>query len=305
MLSQSVYRTVEEPTLSSRVFRGPRLSHSLYISGMRFGLPLLATALLAPAQEFTVATLAVTPEAWNKEANFAKLTQWSQRAAAAGAQVIVAPEGFLEGYVGNDKRTPGLDRERYRAVAEPVDGILLNRVRSLAQRLQIYLMMGFAEKRGSEVFNSAVMFSPAGDLTLRYAKTHTADDEPFNTKGTEFPVADTALGRWGALICFDRRLPETARILALKGARMILVPSWGAYGEINDQMMRVRAYENGVHVVFAHPNRGLIIDPGGKILAQNAGTGDQIVMAPVKLSAGPPQHLRNRRPEIYGELLPR
>lgn len=267
-------------------------------------LAFAAIASLAPAQEFTVATLAVTPEAWNKEANFSKLVQWSRRAASAGAQVIVAPEGFLEGYVGNDQRSPGLDRERYRAVAEPVDGLLLNRVRGLARELRVHLMLGFAEKRGGDVFNSAVLFSPAGDLALRYSKTHTADDEPFNTKGTEFPVADTAFGRWGALICFDRRLPETARILALKGARMILVPSWGAYGEINDQMMRVRAYENGVHVVFAHPNRGLIIDPGGKILAQNAGTGDQIVMAPVKLAARPPQHLRNRRPEIYGELLP-
>jgi len=217
--------------------------------------------------------------------------------------VIVAPEGFLEGYVGNDKRTPGLDRDRYLAVAEPPDGLLLNRVRGLARELRVHLMLGFAEKRAGEVFNSAVLCSPSGELALRYAKTHTADDEPFNTKGTEFTVADTALGRWGALICFDRRLPETARILALKGARLILVPSWGAYGEINDKMMRVRAYENGVHVVFAHPNRGLIIDPNGKILTQNAGAGDQIVMMPVKLSTGPPQHLRNRRPEIYGEML--
>jgi predicted amidohydrolase len=265
---------------------------------------LACCAASAAAAEFTVAALTLTPEPWNKTGNFEKLAVYARQAAAQGAQVIVAPEGYLEGYVGNRGRTSGLQWTKYlNEATEEIDGPLMKRVRALARELKVYLMLGFAERLNGKIYNTAVMFSPAGDLVSRYAKTHTADDEPFNTKGVEFPVVQTALGRWGTLICFDRRLPEAARILAIGGAQLIFVPSWGTYNEINDQMMRVRAYENGVHVVFAHPKRGLIIDPGGNILAQNQGERDQVVAARVQLRPEPPQHLRNRRPEIYGGLL--
>src|SRR5207244_641870 len=110
-------------------------------------------------------------------------------------------EGFLEGYVGNEKRTPNLKRDKYAAAGEELDGPLLRRVAALAQELKVYLLIGFAENRQGQIYNSAVTFSPTGAITLRYSKSHTAADEPFNTKGTEFPVVDTPLGRWGTLIC--------------------------------------------------------------------------------------------------------
>lgn len=154
------------------------------------------------------------------------------------------------------------------------------------------------------MYNSLAIFTPAGDLALRYSKTHTANDEPFNTQGDELPVIPTPLGRWGALICMDRQLPETSRILALKGAQVILVPAWGMYGETNDIMMRTRAYENGVWVVFVHPKRCLVIDPAGKIIAQDSGDEDQLVLATIRLDErvgrGP---IRYRRPELYREIL--
>ncbi len=154
------------------------------------------------------------------------------------------------------------------------------------------------------MFNSAVIFSPSGGITGRYSKSHTADDEPFNTKGTEFPVFPTPLGRWGTLICFDRQLPETARILALRGAQFIIVPAWGGYGEINDIMMRVRAYENGVWLAFVHPKRCLIIDPRGKVIAKDAGEFDQVVIATIRINPDS-RHplLERRRPELYGDLV--
>ena len=266
----------------------------------------LLTAITASAGDhtFVFASLSLTPEPWNKEANFAKLQKYARQAAAAGAQVISTPEGFLEGYVGNEKRTPGLEREGYTARAgEELDGPLLNRVAALARELKVYLLIGFAERRDGKMFNSAVIFSPDGAVASRYSKSHTAADEPFNTKGTEFPIANTAFGRWGTLICFDRQLPETSRILALKGAQFLLVPSWGGYGEMNDIMMRVRAYENGVWLAFVHPKRTLIIDPRGKIVAQNQGEQDQIVTATVTLRASERQFLlEQRRPALYEEL---
>ncbi|HEU0139041.1 MAG TPA: carbon-nitrogen hydrolase family protein, partial [Bryobacteraceae bacterium] len=122
-------------------------------------------------------------------------------------------------------------------------------------------------------------------------------------KGTGFPVASTQWGRWGTLICYDRQMPETARILAVKGAQLILVPAWGSYSELNDIMMRVRAYENGVWLAFVHPKRCLVIDPRGRIIAQNDREQDQIVTAQISTAKVRRVLLERRRPEIYGEIL--
>lgn len=253
---------------------------------------------------YVVAALSLTPQAWEKEANLAKFERYAREAARRGAQVIVAPEGYLEGYVGNEKRTPGLTQERYAAeAAEPLDGPLLNRVRALAKELRVYLMLGFAEKRDGKVFNTAVMFSPSGAVASRYSKSHTMNDEPFNSKGSSFPVTKTEFGQWGTLICFDRQVPETARLLALQGADTIFVPAWGGYGEMNDLMMRVRAYENGVNLAFVHPNRALLIDSAGKIIAQSVGDGDQIVLGRMEVNAKRKHSmLQYRRPGLYEGL---
>jgi predicted amidohydrolase len=261
-------------------------------------------ALAVDPVSFTIAGLQMMPEPWNKQANYAKLERYARQSAAQGAQVVLTPEGFLEGYVGNRGRTRDLTWERYQTAGERLDGPLLTRVRHLARELKIYLLVGFAELRDDRMYNSAVIFSPEGAIVTHYSKTHTADDEPLNTKGAEFPVVSTPLGRWGALICMDRQLPETSRILALKGAQIILVPAYGMYGETNDILMRVRAYENGVWVAFVHPQRVLFIDPTGKILAQNQGPGDQVVTATIRLDdrvgRGP---IRHRRPELYGDVV--
>lgn len=274
---------------------GPMTKRLILLASLGFG---------ACGAEFMLGAITVTPEAWDKEGNFQKLDRYAREARAKGARVIVAPEGFLEGYVGNDKRTPDLEREKYFAVAEAVDGPLMGRVRGLAKELGVHLMVGFAERRGKEVFNSAVMFGPGGERVIHYSKTHTLADEPFNTKGVALPVVDTPMGKVGTLICFDRQMPETARVLAMRGAKIILVPAWGSYGEMNEMMMRVRAYENNVWLAFVHPKRSMLINPKGKIVAESVGETDQVVVGKVVIDekAGPGL-LEYRRPELYGELV--
>lgn len=253
---------------------------------------------------FTLAGLRVTPTPWDKQGNVDKLEHFATRAAGDGADVVVTPEGFLEGYVWNDENPQSFSRETYFDAGEDVDGPLIGRVRALARSLKIHLVVGFAERRDEHMYNSVVVLSPEGAVVSRYAKTHTANDEPFNTKGTDFPVVETPLGRWGTLVCMDRQLPETSRILAIKGAQIILVPAWGMHDEMNDVMMRTRAFENGVHVAFVHPRRCLIVDPDGRIIAQGSGDGDEIVTARITLRAsGLRSPIKYRRPEIYGELL--
>lgn len=265
-------------------------------------LCLLSQAALA--EELTVAAISVTPERWDKQANLASIEKYAREAAAQGAQLVITPEGFLEGYVANVSANKGLKEKAYREVVEPIDGPALTRLRKLAEELEIYLAVGFAELRDGRAYNSLAVLSPDGETTLHYSKSHTLDDEPFNTHGDAFPVAETPLGRWGALICYDRQLPETARILSIKGAQLLIVPAWGSYSDMNTAMMRTRAMENSVYVAFVHPNRVMIIDPKGRIVAEDSGTHDQLVVSTIQLDerigSGP---IRHRRPDIYEAIL--
>src|SRR3954466_6313859 len=92
-----------------------------------FSLGLLtgAGALTGAPNSFLIAALRVMPEAWNKEANFQKLDHWARQAAQQGAQLVITPEGFLEGYVVNSGKNPDTTEERYRSVVESLDGRLL------------------------------------------------------------------------------------------------------------------------------------------------------------------------------------
>jgi predicted amidohydrolase len=278
----------------------------------RIRLGLLTALLCAPGLRpaapvtFMFAGLKLLPAKYDKAANFARLDAAARKAAAAGAEFIVTPEGYLEGYVGNTKMNPELTREKYLAIAETADGPWMQKVEGLARELRVHLVIGFAERRGDRVLNSAALIAPDGKRVALYSKAHTGGQEPFNDEGTSFPVFDTALGRFGLLVCFDRQLPETSRILAIKGAQMILIPAFGlGIEEINeDIMMRTRAYENGVYVAHVHPKNTFVVDPTGVIVAQNRGESEGIVLARItfddRIGRGP---IRFRRPGIYGDIL--
>ena len=270
-------------------------------------LLLAATAPAGEPESFKLAALKLIPKQWDKDANFAKLEEYARRAVAAGASLVVTPEGYLEGYVGNTKISEGLTLERYLEIAEPIDGPYLVRARELAAGLGIHLVLGFAERRDDRIFNTLVLISPDGELIGTYSKSHNSRViEPFNTDGSEFPVHSTSLGRIGMLVCYDRQLPETSRILAIKGAQIILVPAFGlGITKINeDIMMRTRAYENSVYVAHVHPKNTFVVDPGGNIIAQEEGEHEAMLIAEItlddRIGDGP---IRDRRPEIYDELI--
>ena len=321
-------RFLQPAAAASALPAAPAFSAALFPSWFRpawlmAGCAVMALAAPPTPGDFIVAALCVMPKRWEKDENLARLDQWARVAAARGAHLVITPECFLDGYAAkHTKRVapgaspaasraesgvevePPVSREQYLAAAEPADSPRLQRVRDLARELRIFLALGFTERRGEALFNSVLLVSPQGDPVLRYAKTHNpATHEVFNTLGQELSVVDTPHGRWGALICYDRQFPEAARILALRGADFILVPSFGGYSEINDALVRTRAYENGVWVAFVHPRRALIVAPDGKIVAQDQAAGDQLVLATITRDA--PLRggvIRDRRPEIYDSL---
>ena len=137
---------------------------------------------------------------------------------AGGADVVVLPELIAGGYL--------MDAAHQAAVAEPVDGPTVLAWQELAREHGGYVVGGFAERDGDDVFNTAVVVGPAG-VDLHYRKLHLfrAERSIFAPGDRGLPVAGTPFGRIGVCVCYDLRFVETLRILALSGADLVCVPT--------------------------------------------------------------------------------
>jgi len=259
-----------------------------------------------------IASCSIFPAKWDKAGNSDKIERVVREAAGKGAQLVITPEGVLEGYVVNevihekDSEKKAQLTQRFNELAEPIDGPYLARFRKLADSLDIHLILGFLERDGDKTYNSAALLGPDGRLVGRYRKTHFAQgydvNPPGYTPGNEYPVFDIGPLKVGMMICFDRQVPETARQLALAGADLIACPSYGSKGDWNTRLMQVRAYENQAWVTFTHPEQSLIIDRNGKLLDETSQ--DQFVIREIDLTdlAKTRSAFKNRRPETYRKL---
>lgn len=255
-------------------------------------------------QSFLVAGMRVLPKRRDKAHNFQLLKKYATQAASQGAKLVVTCEGFLDGYSGNRKISGEITRQEYLKICESIDGPWMKKISRLSDELNIYLSVGFSESRDQHIYNSVVVYSPAGEIVLHYSKWH-IKGEPFNTPGSRLPVATTEVGTLGALICYDRRFPEVPRILALKGADILIVPAYGRDGERNEALLRTRAWENSVWVVYVKQNQALMINPSGKIIARDHGDKDQLVIARIVLdeNVGTGDILERRSAELYREII--
>ena len=190
-----------------------------------------------------IALLQILP-AGSEEENRNKGAEYCRRAKAAGADIALFPEMWSCGY-----RVPESAAE-LQALALPADGEFVCSFGELARELQMAVGITFLEKYQPSPRNSLVLFDRFGRRVLSYAKVHTCDfgEEKYLRAGNCFPVAglDTAEGnvRVGAMICYDREFPESARILMLEGAELVLVPN-ACPMEINRlSQLRARAFEN-------------------------------------------------------------
>lgn len=188
--------------------------------------------------------------------NRKKGAEWCRRAKDAGADVALFPEMWSCGY------SFPRDVDALRAAAIAADGDFVNSFGELAARLQMAVGITFLEQYEPSPRNSFVLFDRFGRRVLSYAKVHTCDfgEERVLTAGDCFPVSelDTAEGKVkvGAMICYDREFPESARILMLEGAELILVPN-ACPMEINRlSQLRGRAYENMCAIATANYPKG-------------------------------------------------
>jgi len=249
--------------------------------------------------------------------NLATAERLVRAAAADGAELVALPEkwNLLAG------------GEALLAAAEPLDGPSLEAARGWARELGIHLLAGSICERGEEAaFNTSVLIGPDGSDVAAYRKIHMFDVEvggvsyresEYERAGEEIvtaPVGDLELG---LSVCYDLRFPELYRILALRGARLIAVPSAFTLATGRDHwevLLRARAVENQAFVLApnqygeAPPHhssfgRSAIVDPWGTVLA-TAPDGECFIAADIDLEAQDRirdslPSLANRRPQAY------
>jgi len=257
--------------------------------------------------ETIIATVSM-PAFYDKPRNVANILSLLAQAVSGGARLVVFPEQILQGYL-TDTLSLDFDNVAWQfANAEVMEsGEGIGRIREAVIQHQVYAVVGMTERHPrypDVLFNTVVLLGPQGEVG-RYRKVH----QPGNEKhvyypGEGFPVFDTALGRIGMLICYDKVFPESTRELALKGADIMIMPTaWGLAGDNRDPEQdsmvdsytlfgRVRALENqcwlvesnlhGAHGNLLYHGHSRIIDPRGNIVA-DTGNAPGIAMASIDI----------------------
>jgi predicted amidohydrolase len=220
---------------------------------------------------------------------------WCERAAAEKADLVLFPELVIHGHCTPDTWD----------LAEPVpDGPSVRRLAQLAQHYRLALSAGLSEKERDIVFNTQVLVGPDGYIG-KQRKLHLSRDEVlFYKGGRDINVFDIGKCKVGTIICYDNQFPEVARILALRGADVLLMPHaarmkmWDDTPESQAAARRhshdyfrlhgMRARENACFAVFAdqagragyvdaypredpnqphHAGGALVFGPDGEVLA--------------------------------------
>lgn len=253
-----------------------------------------------------------------KARNLGAAERLVRAAAADGAELVALPEKWNLLAAG----------EELVAGAEALDGPSLSAARGWARELGIHLLAGSVSERGPEgkAFNTSILIGPDGEDLATYRKIHMFDvdvggvayrESAHEEPGEEIvtaPLGDTTVG---LSVCYDLRFPELFRILAVRGARLLTIPSAFTLATGRDHwevLLRARAIENQAFVLapnqvgeapphFSSYGRSTIVDPWGVVLA-TAPDEECFVAAELDLAAQERVReslpsLANRRPRAY------
>jgi predicted amidohydrolase len=255
----------------------------------------------------------------DKGRNLAAAERLVRESAAGGAEFVALPEKWNL-LAGGEELVAG---------AEPLDGPSLTAARGWARELGIHLLAGSISERGAEgekASNTSVLIGPEGEDLAVYRKIHMFDvdaggvsyrESEHERAGTEPVTAPVGELTLGMSVCYDLRFPELFRILALRGARAVAVPSAFTLATGRDHwevLLRARAIEDQVFVVapnqsgeapphYSSFGRSMIVDPWGTVLA-TAPDGEGFVAAELDFAAQDRVReqlpsLANRQPGAY------
>ena len=232
--------------------------------------------------------------------NFRRGLAALEEAARAGADLVVYPElAFTPFYPQRRGTWPEvLD------LAEPVPGPTTDAFCEAARRLGVVVVLNLYERDGDRAFDTSPVIDADGRLLGRTRMMHITHYDGFYEQDyyapgdTGAPAYDTAAGRLGVAICYDRHYPEYLRALALGGADLIVVPQAGAAGEWPDGLfeaeLRVGAFQNGVFMALANrvgqeevltfAGGSFVVDPFGGVVAQAPEGEEAILFADLDLA---------------------
>ncbi|SOE92474.1 Predicted amidohydrolase [Burkholderia sp. D7] len=291
---------------------------------------------LSSSSPFQVATVPLISVRGNASQNVANVSAWLAEAALQEISLVIFPEASLAGY-GD---TLNVRLRQLATLAEPLDGRSINAVANAVERTGVAAGVGFIEQApDGSLFNSYVVCMPGG-VRCCHRKLQ-AVEHPGIERGEQYTVVDTKWGvRIGILIGADNYLIENVRMTAMMGATLLVAPhrTYGSDGHGEPALQRLsqvqrsraqaaesvgstdwlrrsltaRASDNGMFVVFSngsdtgsHQN-GMIIDPGGRVLAEHGSSSSPMVSASVDpgLIAGSvgQQCLAARRSDSDGPL---
>jgi predicted amidohydrolase len=230
------------------------------------------------------------------------------------ADLLVLPELALPGYYFKDKK------ESLKYAEDPDDSKHLDSLINLASKNNYHLVVGFAEKRENQCFNSAALIGPNG-IEHIYRKVHLFNEEKFcfDPGDTPFIVNDIKGVKIGIMICFDWVFPEVTRTLAMQGAQIICQPS-NLVLTFCQQTMLARCIENRVFAITANrygtdkrpqgslkfTGKSQIVAPGGKLLHRAASQRDALYITEIqpeeannKMITEHNHLFTDRRPDFY------
>jgi N-carbamoylputrescine amidase len=244
-------------------------------------------------------------------------------AAARGAQVVAFAELAFDPFYPQEPATP-----QKLALAEPIPGPTTEAFAARARDLGVAIVLNVFERTGGTTYDSSPVIDADGSLLGVTRMVHITDYACFHEQGyyapgdRGAPVYETAFGRIGVAICYDRHYPEYMRALALGGAQVVVTPQAGARGEwpegLYEAEMRVAAFQNGYftalcnrvgeeeHLTFA--GESFVCGPDGRVLKRAAEGVDETLLCEIDLDEVGASHarqlfLRDRRPELYADWL--
>ncbi len=191
----------------------------------------------------------------SKQATLDKTCELITQAAKSGSELICLQELHCHAYFCQQQDPAYFD------LAEPINGESARQLGSLAAQLNIVLVISLFEQRGNGVYhNSAIVFDKSAEPAGIYRKMHIPDDPGFNEKyyftpGDEdigFTPIQTSVGCLGVLICWDQWYPEAARIMALKGADILIYPTAIGFDPSDEQAEKQRQLNAWISVQKGH-----------------------------------------------------
>ena len=262
--------------------------------------------------KYKVAAIQYEPTQFDKEKNINNLVKLCEEAAKGGAKLIVTPEMGTSGYCF-------LNRSEIKNLVEKIPGPTTKQFEKIANKHSCFIVIGLPEvdEDTKLYYNSAVLIGPNG-IIGKHRKSHSYIAEPkWSAPGQEHLVFETDIGKIGILICMDIHFIETARLIALQDADIIIhISNW--LGERTPAPYWIsRAFENSCYLIESNrwglertvqfSGGSCVINPDGTI-ASVIDKGDGIAYANIDISWAREKKVLNekifndRRPEMYLNL---